>query len=129
MSEQLQVSTATSDSETKPTTSSAFSTKEILSRSIRKTKRSVPFSPQKKAETIGALAKKFNLCMLFYITSKEEKRTNSVKRKRNGLRFLYKYQILHIQLAQEGILSTLEWTAVKRSKAKTMSTLKITWVY
>ena len=63
MSEQLQASTATSSSETKPTTSSAFSTNEILSRSVRKTKRSLPFSPQKKAKIIGALAKKFNLCI------------------------------------------------------------------
>ena len=61
MSEQLQVSTAAPTSETTPTTSSAFSTKQILGRSVHKTERSLPSSPQKKAEEIGNLAKKFNL--------------------------------------------------------------------
>ena len=39
MLEQLQVSTATSTSKTIPTTSSAFSTKQTLSRSVPKTER------------------------------------------------------------------------------------------
>ena len=61
MSEQLQVSTETSTSETTPTTSSAFSTKQILSRSVHRTERSFPSSPRKKTEVIGTLATKFNL--------------------------------------------------------------------
>ena len=44
-----------------PTTSSVFSTKQILSRSVHKTERSLLSSPRKKAEVIGTLAKKFNL--------------------------------------------------------------------
>ena len=50
ISEQLQVSTATSNSEKTPTKSSGFSTKQILSRSVHKTKKALPSSPQKKAE-------------------------------------------------------------------------------
>ena len=64
MSGQLQVSTAMSISETTLTTSSAFSTKQILSRSVHKTERSLLSSPPKKAEVIGTLAKKFNLQLL-----------------------------------------------------------------
>ena len=45
MSEQLQISTATSTSEATPTTSSAFSIKQILSRRVRKTGRSLLSSP------------------------------------------------------------------------------------
>ena len=40
---------------------SAFSTKQIFGRGVHKTKRSLPFSPRKKAEVIETLAKKFNL--------------------------------------------------------------------
>ena len=42
ISEQLQVSTATSTSEAIPTMPSAFSTKQILSRSVHKIERSLP---------------------------------------------------------------------------------------
>ena len=59
MSEQLQVSTAASPSGTTSTTSSAFSTKRNLSRSIHKTERSLPSSPRTKADVIRTLAKKF----------------------------------------------------------------------
>ena len=59
--EQLQVITATSTSETTPITSSAFSPKQILSRNVHKTERSLPSSSRKKAKVIGTLAKKFNL--------------------------------------------------------------------
>ena len=52
MSEQLQVSTAASPSGTTSTTSSAFSTKRNLSRSIHKTERSLPSSPRTKADVI-----------------------------------------------------------------------------
>ena len=61
MSEQLQVSTATSTSEITLTTSFVFSTKQILSRSVHKTERSFPSSPRKKVKVIGTPAKKFNL--------------------------------------------------------------------
>ena len=61
MSEELQVSTATSTSETKPSRSSAFSTKKALIRSDHKTESSRPSCPQKKAELIETLANKFNL--------------------------------------------------------------------
>ena len=61
MLEQLQVITATSTSETTPITSSAFSPKQILSRNVHKTERSLPSSSRKKAKVIGTLAKKFNL--------------------------------------------------------------------
>ena len=50
-----------STSEATPTTSSAFSTKQILSRSVHEIERSFPSSQQKEAEVIGTLAKKFNL--------------------------------------------------------------------
>ena len=53
----LQVSTAISTSEATPTTSSAFSTKQILSQSVHKSERSLPSSPQKKADAIGTLPK------------------------------------------------------------------------
>ena len=59
MSQQLQVSTAASPSETASTTSSAFSTKRNLSRSVHKTERSLPSSPQTKTDVIWTLAKKF----------------------------------------------------------------------
>ena len=73
MSQELQVSTATSTSETTPTMSSAFSTKQILSRSVRKTVISLPSSPGKKAEVIGTLAKKFNLRIAVHIKSGKKK--------------------------------------------------------
>ena len=60
MSEQLQVSTATSTLETTSAKSSAFSAKQILSQSVHKTERSLPFSLRKKAEVIRTLAKRFN---------------------------------------------------------------------
>ena len=61
MSEQLQVSTAMSTLETTPSISSAFSTKQILSQSVRKTERLFPSSPRKNAEVTGTFAKIFNL--------------------------------------------------------------------
>ena len=73
MSEQLQVSTATSTLETTPSTSSAFSTKQILSRSVHKTERALPSSPQKKADVIQTLAKKFNLCIAVHNKSGKKK--------------------------------------------------------
>ena len=57
ISEQLQVSTATSTSETTPDMSSAFSTKQTMSRSVHKTERSLPSSPRKKTKFIGLLPK------------------------------------------------------------------------
>ena len=73
MSQELQVSTATSTSETTPTMSSAFSTKQILSRSVRKTVISLPSSPGKKAEVIGTLSKKFNQRIAVHIKSGKKK--------------------------------------------------------
>ena len=73
MSEQLQVSTATSISETTPTTSSAFSTKQISSRSVHKTERSLQSSLRKKAEVIGTLAKKPNLRIAVHNNSGRKK--------------------------------------------------------
>ena len=57
ISEQLQVSTATSTSETTPNMSSAFSAKQTLSRRVHKTERSLSSSPRKKTKFIGLLAK------------------------------------------------------------------------
>ena len=48
MSERLQVTSAASTSETTPTTSSAFLTKQILNRSVRKTERSLQSSPREE---------------------------------------------------------------------------------
>ena len=45
----------------RPSTSSSFSSKQILNRSIKKAERSLPFSPRRKAEVTGSLAKKFKL--------------------------------------------------------------------
>ena len=53
ISEQLQVSNATSTSETLPPKSSAFSTQQILSQSVHETEKSLPSSQQKKAEMLG----------------------------------------------------------------------------
>ena len=47
--------------EERPSTSSSFSSKQILNRSIKKAERSLPLSPRKKVEVIGSLAKKFKL--------------------------------------------------------------------
>ena len=60
MLEQLQVSTATSTSKTIPTTSSAFSTKQTLSRSVPKTERSHPVC-ERRPRWLELLPKKFNL--------------------------------------------------------------------
>ena len=67
---------ATSTSDTTPTTSSAFSTKYFLSQSVHKTIGLLPSSPQKKAVVIGTLAKKFNLSIAVH---------NKVGRKKNKL--------------------------------------------
>ena len=61
-------------SETTPTTSSAFSTRQILSQSVHKTEISLPSSPRKKADVIETLAKKFNLRIAVY---------NKLRRKKN----------------------------------------------
>ena len=53
ISEQLQVSNATSTSETLPPKSSAFSTQQILSQSVHETEKSLPSSQQKKAKMLG----------------------------------------------------------------------------
>ena len=76
MSEKLQVSFATSASETTPTTSSAFSAKRILSRSVDKIEISLSFSPRKKPKVIGTLAKKLDLCRAVH---------NKLGRKKNEL--------------------------------------------
>ena len=47
--------------EERPSTSSSFSSKQVLNRSIKKAERSLPLSPRKEAEVIGSLAKKFKL--------------------------------------------------------------------
>ena len=57
ISGQLQVSPATSTSEATGATSSTFSTKQILSRSVHKTEISLPSSKRKKDEVIGTLTK------------------------------------------------------------------------
>ena len=65
MSEQLQISNATSISETIATFSNVLSIfnsiKQTFSQSVNKTKRSLPSFPWKKVEVVGTLAKKFNL--------------------------------------------------------------------
>ena len=76
MSEQLQVSTAMSTLETTPSISSAFSTKQILSRSVRKTERLFPSSPRKSAEVIGTFAKIFNLRIAVH--NKSERKNNEL---------------------------------------------------
>ena len=70
MSEQLQLSTETSTAQTTLTTSSAFSTKQILSQIIRMTKNSLPSSPPKKVEVIGTLAKSIQVQL--YITRRKK---------------------------------------------------------
>ena len=47
--------------EERPSTSSSFSSKQVLNRSIKKAERSLPLSPRKEVEVIGSLAKKFRL--------------------------------------------------------------------
>ena len=81
MSEQLQASTATSTSETTPTTSSAFSTKSILSQSIYKSERLLPTSLPDKAKVIGILVKKFNLRIAVHKKSGREKNELSEEEK------------------------------------------------
>ena len=74
MSKQLWVSTAMSTSKTIPITSSVFSTKQKLNRSINKTEKSLPSSTQRKAEVIGNFARKFNLRVA--VQNKQGKRNN-----------------------------------------------------
>ena len=57
----LQVRLLTSTSATRPTTSSTFSTIQILSRIVHKTEKSLLSNLEKKIEVTGTLAKKFNL--------------------------------------------------------------------
>ena len=57
----LQVRLLTSTSATRPTTSSTFSTVQILSRIVHKTEKSLLSNLEKKIEVTGTLAKKFNL--------------------------------------------------------------------
>ena len=45
----------------KPSTSSSFSSKQILNRSVKKAERSHPQSPRKKLEFISSLTRKFKL--------------------------------------------------------------------
>ena len=73
MSEQLQASTAMSTSERTPIMCSAFSTKQILSRSVYKTERSLPSRPRKKTEVTGILIKKLNLCIAVHNQSGRKK--------------------------------------------------------
>ena len=115
ISEQLQVSNATSTSETLPPKSSAFSTQQILSQSVHETEKSLPSSQQKKAEMLGRGG---SIYVQLYITIQEEKGMNKLNRKKNGLKTFQKHQTLCIQLLDEGILSTLEWTTVKMSISK-----------
>ena len=53
--------------------SSAFSTKQILSRSVYKTERSLPSRPRKKTEVTGILIKKLNLCIAVHNQSGRKK--------------------------------------------------------
>ena len=112
MSEELQVSTATSTSETTPSTSSPFSTKKALIRSDHNTESSRPSSPQKKAKVIETLANKFNLHIAVH--NKSGRKNNELsEEEEEWIENFQKDQTLRKQLPEEGMLSTLEWTAVK----------------
>ena len=70
-----------STSETTSTTSSVFSTKQILGQSVHKTERSLLSSPRKKAEVIGTLVKKFDLRIAVHNKSGRKKNELSEEEK------------------------------------------------
>ena len=61
LAEQFACDSQKETEEKRPSTSSSFSSKQILIRSIKNAERSLPVSPRKKVEVIGSLAKKFKL--------------------------------------------------------------------
>ena len=61
LAEQFACDSRKETEEERPSTSSSFSSKQILNRSIKKAERLLPLSPRKKVEVIGSLAKKFKL--------------------------------------------------------------------
>ena len=58
---ELQPNFSTAATELSTSSSSSFTTKQVLSRSVHKAGRSLPISPRKKFEVIESLAKKFKL--------------------------------------------------------------------
>ena len=78
LAEQFACDSQKETKEERPSTSSSFSSKQILNRSIKKAKRSLLLRPRKKLEVIGSLAKKFKLRMAVA--------KNKAGRKKNELR-------------------------------------------
>ena len=61
LTEQFACDSQKETEEDRPSTSSPFSSKQMLNRSIKQVERSLPLSPRKTVEVIGSLAKKFKL--------------------------------------------------------------------
>ena len=104
---QLLVGTATSTSGPISSAFSAFSAKQFLSQYVHKTERSLPSSPQKKAQVIGNLSSKFSLPIAVHIESGRKKNELSEEEEEWMYNFLEKSD-KRIQLPEEGILSALE---------------------